>query len=361
MRQWTSIGLAVVAALSPACKSRHLNEGAQVARRKALFEAGSTVTSANRTTYLFHWTSDKGAALNPKQYISTQIAYAKQRNPTFVYPGDMAGHGLYLASDPLSTREYGDTLLVVPVKAGQRYKAIDQFDDQDKSIIVIRDSSVKGIVYPYKVFLSFENGERQGYAAVLRDESLVEESVPIRTLRSQARNASKFEMSASQDWFKLLEANANSYLESMRRPLSTYASVSYKGKEYARIKSVRAHARVMNLELLGSVHKVLDISKYAICVNNGAEDSTDCFDSILTTDDVFEREDEKPSALAFLADVGVVESSRMPRDDAELAVVLLRHLEKTAPQAVRAEENTREFVTRVCDGVAKEGSMLEWK
>ncbi|MEI8027435.1 MAG: hypothetical protein WCI18_13895 [Pseudomonadota bacterium] len=102
------------------CQSPRAQRDAAVAMSRV---EGSTECSAhvpqfdtgNGTTLMYHWTNNPLAAKNPMDYIKSTVEASVAANRQGFGTG-FAGNGFYLASDPFSTRVFGNILLTVPIK-----------------------------------------------------------------------------------------------------------------------------------------------------------------------------------------------------------------------------------------------------
>jgi hypothetical protein len=107
--------------------------------------------TGDQVTLMYHWTDNPLAATDPWAYVSGTIAAGLEMNKKDLKPG-LAGNGLYLASDPFSSMNFGHILLTVAIKAHQKVANWqDALPGETKMSIVdvIRGHGCTEIAYSY--------------------------------------------------------------------------------------------------------------------------------------------------------------------------------------------------------------------
>lgn len=91
------------------CKSRDYN-----ATQRSVVEKtdGKILSTGPKITYGFHWNKESVARTNPNYILRNLASQGEKR----LQDGNAAGSGLYLANDPFSSQEFGNTLIVVPIQ-----------------------------------------------------------------------------------------------------------------------------------------------------------------------------------------------------------------------------------------------------
>lgn len=136
-----------------------------------IWSAASSIKTPDAPTFAYHWTNSEKAKSNPKEYIRQIIGAARHQNEAGEGLGG-PGNGLYMAPDPIATQAFGKYLVVVPIKPSKTFVRINLAKQQEASDIV--KSAVPGIVYSYAALLTGSDGKVLHYAAVVRNEDLID-------------------------------------------------------------------------------------------------------------------------------------------------------------------------------------------
>lgn len=134
------------------------------------------ITSPEKTTLTYHWTFDDSAETTAGAIRMVKSRLAKIASEPITDHRDAFGPGLYVASDPVTSRGYGDILLIVPVRPQCEFGMSQEEDagsDKSKSLA---KSALVGIVYPF--------GSEGSRALVIRSTSAIDvekiESISLR-------------------------------------------------------------------------------------------------------------------------------------------------------------------------------------
>ncbi len=168
----STLFLAFVFSALPACKNRDFNNSSQ---QKNIENGAYSSVTPDRITYGFHWTSSPSVT-----DLNSAIAWAKfqidesKENAKIPENGPApemaaAGHGLYIATDPMQSDNFGSNLLLVPVKPQSKFTYI--FERSDSSQFSVMRSNTPMIVYRY--ISSFVPGALDR-SAVIRSPDLVD-------------------------------------------------------------------------------------------------------------------------------------------------------------------------------------------
>ena len=154
------------------CKDRKFNNPSE---QKDFVDGAYTSKTPDQLTFGFHWTSsatvtDLNSAI---QWAKFQIDESKE-NAKIPENGPaptnaMAGHGLYIATDPIQSKDFGSNLLLVPIKPQSKYSFV--FDRGGSSQFTAMRSNIPMIVYQYTN--SFVPGA-DNKSAVIRSPDVVD-------------------------------------------------------------------------------------------------------------------------------------------------------------------------------------------
>ncbi len=156
----------------PSCKNRQFNNASQ---QKNIENGAYASLTPDRITYGFHWTrspsvTDLNSAI---QWAKFQIEESKENSniPENGPAPEMAtaGHGLYIATDPMQSDSFGSNLLLVPVKPQSKFTYI--FERSDSSQFSVMRSNTPIVVYRY--VSSFVQGALDR-SAVIRSPQIVD-------------------------------------------------------------------------------------------------------------------------------------------------------------------------------------------
>lgn len=169
---------AVLAFSFVSCKTRSFHSevassGARVAGTE--WESDGKVEVGNKVTYVYHWTNDPSAKQQPLKYLERTLTNVKSLNSKIedvVSANLMGGHGIYTASDPLVSKEYGNTLIVIPIllNAGGIINAETVMQGEFKPTVKFSQikSDAPAIVYGWMGYFN--------RAMVIRDLSIVDKN-----------------------------------------------------------------------------------------------------------------------------------------------------------------------------------------
>ena len=179
------------------CNVRRFNTAPSSAKAKTAHKsnADSVLESPASPVPFFSWfdCASGGQLLTKESRASTlaqSLKSARAQNAASKYPIDgssiRVGFGKYFSDDPLSTRGYGDCLLVVTVKPGTILPYFKSFDPEldsrsdpeehpEPRLLALIKSAAPAILYKYPTNLA-------GTAMVLRDESIIESIFTVDSL-----------------------------------------------------------------------------------------------------------------------------------------------------------------------------------
>ncbi len=154
------------------CKDRKFNRASQ---QKDFVDGFHSSLTPGHLTFGFHWMSsatvtDLNSAI---QWAKLQIDASKEN---FKIPENgpapsmaMAGHGLYVATDPIQTKDFGSNLLLVPIKPQSKYSFM--FDRSGSGQFALMRSNIPVIAYQY--LPSFVPGA-DNRSAVIRSPDVID-------------------------------------------------------------------------------------------------------------------------------------------------------------------------------------------
>ena len=176
----TSALLAVLS-LTGACQRRAYNsktssETGSSAQSSLRFETrnGIRVAISDKAIPFFHYTNDDRAQTNPSQHVNDIFdEYEAHKYNNSADPGMRAmGYGLYVASDPVSTTDYGKIMVMGCFKPGTEFAVGEEVNGEKRKTVpfdVIKNPDFKYISYLYSS--SWFRGAPQnqvGHAVVAR-------------------------------------------------------------------------------------------------------------------------------------------------------------------------------------------------